>query len=69
MSDLKINLALLAKTHNLNGNATEQDLQVVFQVLRRAQGKIFDGQQGQQITKCLIKIAQDAKLDLSKVAA
>lgn len=66
---MKVNLGMVAKTHDLNGGSTEQDLQVIFQVLRRAQGKIFDGQQGLEITKSLAKIAQDAGLDLNKIIA
>lgn len=36
---------------------------------RRAKGKIFDGEQGLEITKSLVRIAQDANLDLNKVTA
>ena len=66
---MKVNLGMVAKSQQLNGGATQHDLQVVFQILRRAQGKIFDGQQSLEITKSLAKIAQDAGLDLSKIEA
>tara|TARA_B110000211_G_scaffold162671_2_gene183828 strand:- start:4801 stop:5007 length:207 start_codon:yes stop_codon:yes gene_type:complete len=66
---MKVNLGTVAKSQQLNGGATEHDLQVVFQIIRRAQGKIFDGQQSLEITKSLAKIAQDAGLDISKIEA
>ncbi len=66
---MKVNLGMVAKSQQLNGGATEYDLQVIFQIIRRAQGKIFDGEQSLEITKSLAKIAQDAGLDLSKIEA
>ncbi len=69
MMQMKVNLGMVAKSQQLNGGATEYDLQVIFQIIRRAQGKIFDGEQSLEITKSLAKIAQDAGLDLSKIEA